>query len=88
MPEPKYNLPKGISFLKSSFNAFNYLKDPVAFIGRRMHEFNGIYCASITPTLKAIVTQDADFIKSLITSENLHLNFLGMGYCFPMAIIG
>lgn len=78
MPESKYHLPAGFSFVKSTLNAANFLRDPILFFTKRMEEFNGTYSPSLTPTLKAIVTQDADFISYLIR-EN-HRNYKKSDY--------
>ncbi len=78
MPKPKYNLPKGFSFVKSTFNAFKYLKDPIDFLSKRMDEFGGTYSPYLSPKLNAIVTRDADFI-SYIIKEN-HRNYKKSDY--------
>jgi cytochrome P450 len=78
MPKPQYNLPKGFSFLKSTFSAFKYLKDPIDFLSKRMDEFGGTYSPYLSPTLNAIVTRDADFI-SYIIKEN-HRNYKKSDY--------
>jgi cytochrome P450 len=84
MPAKKYNLPPGFSFVKSTLNAFNFLKDPVGFLSKRMDEFGGTYCPSLSPNLKVIVTRDADFI-SYIIKEN-HRNYKKSDYFGKTAI--
>jgi cytochrome P450 len=78
MPKTKYNLPPRFPFLKATLNAFKFLKDPVNFLSNRLDEYNGTYCPSLTPKLKAIVTRDADFI-SYIIKEN-HRNYKKSDY--------
>jgi cytochrome P450 len=78
MPGTKYNLPPRFPFLKATLNAFKFLKDPVNFLSNRLEEYNGTYCPSLTPKLKAIVTRDADFI-SYIIKEN-HRNYKKSDY--------
>jgi cytochrome P450 len=78
MPKTKYNLPPRFPFLKATLNAFKFLKDPVNFLNNRLNEFDGTYCPSLTPKLKAIVTKDADFI-SYIIKEN-HRNYKKSDY--------
>jgi cytochrome P450 len=78
MPNKKYNLPPRFPFLKATFNAFKFLKDPVNFLNNRLNEFDGTYCPSLTPKLKAIVTKDANFI-SYIIKEN-HRNYKKSDY--------
>ncbi len=78
MPKTKYNLPPRFPFLKATLNAFKFLKDPVNFLSNRLDEYNGTYCPSLTPKLKAIVTCDADFI-SYIIKEN-HRNYKKSDY--------
>ncbi len=78
MNKSRYRLPKGFPFVKSIFNAGNYLKDPVLFITQRMEEFKGTYSPALGLNLKAILTQDADFI-SYIIKEN-HRNYKKSDY--------
>jgi cytochrome P450 len=78
MTGTKYNLPPRFPFFKATFNAFKFLKDPVNFLSKRLDEYSGTYCPSLTPKLKAIVTRDADFI-SYIIKEN-HRNYKKSDY--------
>jgi cytochrome P450 len=78
MPGTKYNLPPRFPFLRATFNAFKFLKDPVTFLNNRLDEYNGTYCPSLTPGLKAIVTRDADFISYIIKDN--HRNYKKSDY--------
>jgi cytochrome P450 len=78
MAASKYQLPARFSFFKSTLNAFAYLKDPVAFLTKRMDAEGGTYCPSLSPSVKAIVTRDAGFIGYILRDN--HRNYKKSDY--------